>query len=407
MYQVSARSQTDMKLHNLKLVYDMIKNESPISRAAIAKRSGLSATSMTRIIGRLIAAGLVSERSTAANEGKGRPGTMLDIRADAGMCLCIDATVNRSKVALIDLANTICAYREILIPAKKDFRDVVRELDALLPELCREAGVDRRRVLCCGMSVSGHVIQQTGFIAASSQFEWFDIEAGRILESVLSMPAYVENDCKAALIGEETLLDNEARRSANIAYIKLGWCGVGSAAIIDGRLVRGSRNAAGEVGHFSAMPEGDVEKCEHRGCFENVISEAAVVARAQRVNASYGSLERINEGLAAGDGRLRALIDEVCEYIAIAINDISCAYNPDTIVLNGNLVAGCDYCMRAVRRYLAHRLLKSVQPNLTVRLSKKGTNAGLYGIGCIAVEAAVRRLLASTEETEEKNANIL
>lgn len=407
MYQISARSQTDMKLHNLKLVYDMIKNEGPISRAAIAKRSGLSATSMTRIIGRLIAAGLVSERSAASYEGKGRPGTLLDIRADAGMCLCIDATVNRSKVALIDLANTMRAYREILIPPGADFTGAVRELASLLPELCREAGVERSRVLCCGMSVSGHVIQQTGFIAASSQFEWFDIEAGRILESVLGMPAHVENDCKAALIGEETLLDNEARRSANIAYIKLGWGGVGSAAIIDGRLVRGSRNAAGEVGHFSAQPEGDVAKCEHRGCFENVISEAAVVACAQGVDASYGSLERINEGLAAGDERLKAMMEEICEYIAIAVNDISCAYNPDTIVLNGNLVAGCDYCMRAVYRYLSRRLLRSVQPNLTVRLSKKGTNAGLYGIGCIAVEAAVRSLLTSTEETEEKNATDL
>ena len=90
-------------------------------------------------------------------------------------------------------------------------------------------------VACCGISISGHVLE-TGRISASSQLQWVDVDGVGILESTLDMPAFVENDCKAALLGEQHLLSCAGESTENIAYLKLGWAGVGSAAIVDGRL---------------------------------------------------------------------------------------------------------------------------------------------------------------------------
>lgn len=388
------RSQADLKYHNLQLVFDLLKREGPMSRAALAKRTGLSATSMTRIVNELQRIGLITEHAIAATPGmSGRPGTLLEVRADAAYCLCVDTMPNLNKVTLVNLAARNVAYRELFIAAGASFQRMAEALKGMLPELCRDAGVSFKQVACCGVSVSGHVLAN-GRISASSQLQWADVDGVGILERVLGMPAYVENDCKAALLGEQYLLSCAGENTENIAYLKLGWAGVGSAAIVDGRLLRGSRNAAGEIGRFNAQLEGmHAEKCEYKGSLECTISESAVISRAKSIDPAYGSLSSINEGLRAGDARLRAMFEEVCEYIAIAVSDISCAYNPDTIILSGNLLASCIGCYETVMQFVQKRLTRSIQPNLTVRLTKMGSNAGLYGISCIVVEETVKRML--------------
>ena len=344
MYQAVPRSQADLKYHNLKLIFDLVKREGPVSRASLAKRTGLSATSMTRIVNELLKIGVIAEHSIASVGTSGRPSTLLEIRSGAAYCLCMDAMPNMSKVTLVDLAARNVAYRELYMAEGAPFCQTAEELRKMLPELCRDAGVSPECVACCGISISGHVLE-TGRISASSQLQWADVDGVGILESTLDMPAFVENDCKAALLGEQHLLSCAGESTENIAYLKLGWAGVGSAAI----------------------------------------------------DSAYGSLASINEGLKAGDARLQAMLQEVGEYIAIAISDISCAYNPDTIVLGGNLIASCTGCYQTVMQFVKKRLTRSVQPNLAVRLTKMGSNASLYGMSCIAVEQAIQRLLQKSD----------
>ncbi len=393
----ASRSQADLKYHNLKLIYSLIRDEGPLSRVTLSRRTGLSATSMTRIIGTLTELGLVCEHSVAPASGMGRPATLLDIRPEAAYCLCVDTMINRCKVTLTDLRGKFAAYRELSVPPGTVFPAFAEAIAAIVPQLAREAGVPRQKILCCGMSLTAHVLAQTGYVVASSQFQWYDIDARAILENRLHMPVYLENDCKSALLGEEYLLRKEGSRVENIAYMEFGWGGVGSAAIVDGRLVRGSRNAAGEIGHFTADPQGEMCNCGHTGCFETMISEQAVIRKAQGIDPSFRSVEQICQGLEQGNQPLWDLIDHVGETIAIAVNDLSCAYNPEVVLLNGALILGCGACYDSVKKHLEVRLLESIQPELRVEAARMGTNASLYGIGCIAVERAVSALLQSGE----------
>lgn len=395
MYQTSPKSQADLKFHNLKLVFDLVKREGPISRASLAKRTGLSPTSMTRIVNVLKRIGLISEHSVAQAGVAGRPSTLLEICADAAYCLCVDAMPNVSKVTLVDMATKQAVYRELVTVSGTSFETVADELNAMLGEMCRDAGITRDRIACCGMSISGHVLRN-GYIAASSQMQWADIDGVGILERALDMPAIVENDCKAALLGEQYLLSCAGESTANIAYVKFGWAGVGSAAMVDGMLLRGSRNAAGEIGHFNSQLEGlSGDKCEFKGCFEHTISESAVIEHARSINPACASLAGVNEAIANGDERIIKLMNDICEYIAIAVSDISCAYNSDRIILSGNIITNLADCYQNVLRYVERRLTRSVQPNLQVCLSKMGTNASLYGMSCLAVEETIKRLLSN------------
>ena len=226
--------------------------------------------------------------------------------------------------------------------------------------------------------------------------QWADIDGVGILERALDMPAIVENDCKAALLGEQYLLSCAGKSTANMAYVKFGWAGVGSAAMVDGMLLRGSRNAAGEIGHFNSQLEGlSGDRCEFKGCFEHTISESAVIEHARSINQACASLAGVNEAIANGDERIIKLMNDICEYIAIAVSDISCAYNSDRIILSGNIITNLADCYQNVLRYVERRLTRSVQPNLQVCLSKMGTNASLYGMSCLAVEETIKRLLSN------------
>jgi predicted NBD/HSP70 family sugar kinase len=385
----ASRSQADLKFHNLKLIYSLIRNEGPVSRITLSKRAGLSATSMTRIINILAEMGLVYEHSIDSLSGIGRPATLLDICPNAAYCLCADMMINCCKVSLTNLQGEFVAYREIYVPTGMSFTALADEIAAITPKLAQEAGADPARIVCCGMSLTGHVLNETGFIVASSQFKWYQIDARLELENRLNMPVFVENDCKSALIGEESLLKKENLRVENIVYLQLGWGGVGSAAIVNGKLLRGSRNAAGEIGHFTVQPEGEVCNCGHIGCFETMISEQAVIRKAQKIDPSYNSMDRISAALEEGDAHLGALLDEVGEYIAIAINNLSCAYNPEIVILNGSLMMSCQFCYESAKKHLKVRQLESIQPKLTVRTAQMGANASLYGVGCIATEQAI------------------
>ncbi len=387
------KSQADLKYNNLKLIYSLIRNEGPISRITLSKRAGLSATSLTRIINNLSEMGLVYEHSIDSLSNKGRPAMLLDIFPNAAYCLCVDMAINCCKVTLTNMQGEFSAYRQIFVPTGMNFTQLADQITVIAPQLAHEAGADPNRILCCGMSLTGHVLHETGFIVASSQFKWFQTNARAILEKRLNMTVYVENDCKSALMGEENLLIKENINVNNLAYLQLGWGGVGSAAIVDGKLLRGSRNAAGEIGHFTVQPEGEVCNCGHIGCFETMISEHAVIQKAMKIDPSYDSAIHISEGHKRGDERIHALLDEVGEYIAIAINDLSCAYNPEVVILNGSLIFDCQPCYESTKNHLKKRLLESIQPSLSIRIAKKGSNASLYGIGCIAVENAIDILL--------------
>lgn len=393
----SPKLQIDLKHHNLSLVYMLLLEAGPLSRIELAKRTGLSATSMTRIVSRLTEMGLVAEQASAGLGTTGRPATRIDVRADAAYCLCVDLTVYHCKLAVFDVRKNFIAYRELHIPAHVAFEELADEIADMLPELAESCGIPLSKIRRCGVSLSGHVLNDTGRIAASSQFKFLNVDAKGILENTLHIPVTVDNDCKCALIGENTFLQREKRPAGNIVYIEFGWGGVGSAVMIDGRLLRGTRNAAGEIGHITAVPDGALCNCGRRGCFETVLSAQAIVRRAQAINPAYSSIEAITAALWGRDERLDALMDEVADFIAVAINDVSCAYNPDVVILNGALVTTCGACFIRAKEHFEERLITSLNPNMEIRIARMGTNASMYGVGCVAMDEELRAMLMKLE----------
>ena len=391
------RQQADLKFHNRKIVYDLIRQRGAVSRIQLAKLTGLSATSMTRMITSLSDLGMVCEAADGAggehNTG-GRPSVMLQVCAEKAYTLNVDMEGSCLRASIMDLAHRFVVYRELIITPRSDsFLDVAAKIEDVFAEMTAFARIDRRDVKCCGLTLGAHVDAEKGVIVASSQFKWYEVPAKEILEERLHMPVVVENDCKAALCGERILLDANGETSDHIAYLEMGTDGVGGAVIIDGRLLRGSFNAAGEIGHMTVLPHGEVCNCGRRGCFETVLTETFVLKRVQSLYPQYKTIEMVADGVRKKDENILPLIEELDDYIAIAINDISCAYNPEIVILNGSVIQKNVVDLESIQAHLEGYLMRTIQPDLKVKVAKMGANASLYGIGCLATETVVSELL--------------
>ena len=394
------KQQSDLKFHNRLGVYETIRNYGQVSRIQLAKITGLSATSMTRMIAGLTELGLVREvtqksSNPSGNSGNGgRPSVLLVLCAEKAYSLNIDMEGSCLRASIMDLAHRFVVYRELIIAPRSDsFHDVAGRIRDVFQEMISYARIPEKDVKCCGLTLGAHVSAANGAIVASSQFKWYDVEAKIILENMLHMPVIVENDCKAALYGERILLAANGKNSDNIAYLEMGSDGVGSAVIIDGHLLRGSFNAAGEIGHITVLPDGEICNCGRRGCFETVMTENFVLKRTQLVHPEYKTLEKVAAAIRRNDINLIALMDELSDYIAIAINDISCAYNPEIVILNGPVIQKNAVNLKSIETHMEKRLLRTIQPHLEVTVARMGAHASLYGIGCLATENVVSELL--------------
>ena len=394
------KQQSDLKFNNLKGICTMIRQHGPISRIQLAKLSGLSATSMTRMISELTEHEIVravSEKNAGHGSG-GRPSVMLELCAEKAYSLNLDIEGSCVRTSIMDLTHRFVVYRELIIlPRNDSFVDVAQRILDTFEEMTGFAKIDKQLVKCCGLTLGAHVDSENGIIVASSQFKWYDVNAKEILEEMLQMPVILENDCKAALYGERILLAAGGKTSNNIAYLEMGVEGVGSAVIIDGHLLRGSFNGAGEIGHMTAVPDGELCNCGRRGCFETVLTEKFVLKRARNLDIGFNTIESVAAAVGNGDKKVVPLIEELGKYIAIAINDISCAYNPEIIILNGPIIQKNVISLHHIQQDMEKYLMHSIQPKLQVMTARMGANASLYGIGCIAtdfmVEDFLRKLL--------------
>jgi glucokinase len=134
------------------------------------------------------------------------------------------------------------------------------------------------RLVAIGVGVPGRVDAETGYVRLATNLEWRDLPLGERLSTIFGVPCAVENDVRlaaAGLVGKEV---SDGARS--LAYVGVG-TGIGAGLVLDGRLYRGPRGTAGEIGHMIVEPGGEVCSCGQQGCLETVASGPAIARRGE------------------------------------------------------------------------------------------------------------------------------
>ncbi|RJL36190.1 ROK family protein [Bailinhaonella thermotolerans] len=406
---VGRAGTAELRRHNRALVLRHIRAHGPCSRATVAAATGLAKAAVTGIVGELVEAGLLTETGTAPAAGRGRPGTLLRLADETAAALGVEVNVDYTAVVAVDLSGRP-VFSEVLPPAGPAparpygvspggaagrvrpgaVADLVRELAGRL----RDEG---RRLLGVALGVPGLVDTESGVVRDAPNLGWRDVPAARLVAGALGdgdVPVLVDNDANLAVLAEAA---GGAARGARSAVYVTGTVGVGAGILMEGRIVRGVRGYAGEVGH---MPIAGAEArcgCGRTGCWEAVVGLDSLMRRAAPDLPApalpyRAKIEALVERARAGDGRVLAALDHHGRRLGRGAAVLVNLLNPEVLVLGGDFTDLAPWCLPPLRAELAAHVLAPALGGCAVRPSTLGPLAAAQGGAARQVDRAFAAL---------------
>ncbi|MEU1626048.1 ROK family transcriptional regulator [Streptomyces sp. NPDC020096] len=374
------RTVRDLRRGNRSALLRHLYFEGPLSRLELGRDTGLSAGSVSNVVGELIADGLV-ERAGVADSDGGRPRILLKVAAAYGYLVGVDVGETRIRVGLFDLDLTELAVTEYLLTdGGRDVDHVVQLVIDGLRAVTADAGIEPSAVLGVGVGVPGIVEQGWDSAVVHGQtIGWDAVPLGRLLRTGTQLPLYIENGAKT--LGQAEMWFG-AGRGAHDAVIALIGSGVGACVVADGKPYRGVTSSAGEWGHTTMRVGGRRCRCGARGCLEAYVGAASLLERWDGAPASVGEEAALAALLerAGCDREAAALLDETAEYLGAGIADLINLFNPERIVLGGwaGLLLG-PRLLPAVRTAAAEYALRQPGGRASIELGHLGTDAVTVG----------------------------
>lgn len=259
---------------NRRILLNLVREHQPISRADLARRMQIGRGVITSLVDELLGDGSIYEGATVAAP-RGRKPMMLHVRTHDRLAIAIDVRFSRTFVMLGDFSGHAIAL--------ESFETIV-DPTSLIAELARRI----RRVLakygaagqCAGVGLvlPGMVNHRTGRVLNAPQLGWHDVEVRDALSRKTGFPVYVDNASIACALAQIWMSPAGADGPRDFVYVTVG-DGVGSGVVVNGEVVRGHDNTAGEFGHVSLDPRGPECLCGSRGCLDAYASNLATISR--------------------------------------------------------------------------------------------------------------------------------
>ena len=352
------------RAYNAALVLRALYEHSPISRADVARMSGLTRTTVGDVVGQLMADGLAREVGRGPSTG-GKAPILLELVDDARYVVGLNLGELRFRGALVDLRGNVVrtAEREVGGLDGEQALEVVHEL---ITEL---GGGSDGRLLGIGVGTPGIVDADTGTIRGAVNLDWQDLPLGEILRDRYGVPVQVANDSRAAALALQ-LFGDPSDRTENLVAITVGR-GIGAGLVLGGELFHGDGFGAGEIGHTTVVDDGAECQCGRFGCLETVASARALIGRAtDEATARPGSflgarlaetgelrLADLAAGLASGDEATRAVVVAAGRHLGQMVASLIGILDVERIVLHGSVASLGDEWLDAVRDEAQRRSL--------------------------------------------------
>lgn len=387
----------DLRNGNLSAVLSVIAREFPVSQSRIVAATGLKKPTVASLVTELVSLGWVRVSGDLPSAG-GRPSQLLSPNPDSGILLALRIGLEGVSVLVVDmalqeLALTVSAVDISTMTAHDSVLHLADIIIHELSELSHPAGIRGISLALPG------VVDLRGTSLYAPGLPWHGSDFADLLRNHLDgrvppdIPIHIQNEANLATLAEQRW--GQTLEEANFVYI-LGEAGVGGGIVIDGRLVRGYRGAAGEIGHMTVDVNGPPCSCGRFGCWALFISEDALVRRIggklQKGHPSSlvgGPLTsaRIVDAAEAGDELAREELSRVRKYLVAGIANLAAVYDPETIVIAGFLQYAFKNDLERISRELgAWPMADQVYKNLQVTFSKFGREGSLWG-GVAAIYA--------------------
>lgn len=299
------------------------------------------------------------------------------------------------RVALADGGGRVLGQAQS-IDAGASATNVVETVRALVGQVCGAAQIPPSRVARAGVAFGGPVDSARGLTLLSHRAAGFeDFPLVNLIEDAIGVPIVLENDARAAALGETTY--GAGRGSQDVVYVHLG-TGVGSGIIADGRLVHGTGGTAGEMGHMVVSVGGPICSCGKPGHLEAYASAPAIVSRMRErlaagdaedrrhlTDATSLTVRTIFERAHAGDGAAAEVVTETVQVLGMAIANLITVLNPATVIVGGSVAEVGPLLMDALGAHVRRYAYPAAARRVRLSLAQFRGDSALLGAVALAL----------------------
>jgi glucokinase-like ROK family protein len=384
---------------NQQLVLRTIYDRSPISRAEVARSTGLTRTTVSEVVEQLLGDGLAEEVGRGQSTG-GKAPIMLRVPDEARSLIGIEVGDTHVAGAIVNLRGEIRQRAEIPLDGR-DGEQALAKLDTLIEELISSSG---EPVLGIGVGTPGLIDPSTGTVRWAVNLDWRDLPLGARLRDRLGLPVYVANDSHAAALGEFTFGGHEATDS--MVVVKVGR-GIGAGIVINGQIYAGEGSGAGEIGHSAIADNLRPCRCGSVGCLETLASTRAVVQRARELaphapesrlhrpaRADGIDLEQLVAAFEAGDDLAREVVLDAAHHLGRTIGHLIGTLSIHHVVLVGEMTGFGEAWLTAVRREAHRSALALLADETRIEVGRLGNDLVILGAAALLMTRELGLALA-------------
>lgn len=378
-------------------ILSLIWSEGPISRTALADRTGLAHSSITRLIRILERHDLVKAVELGESTG-GRPPILLAFNKDAGVILAVDLGSIDLRGAIYD----VLGNRLELIERPYEglgTQAIHAQLTKLVDDLVASCSALGKRPLALAISVPGTVDLENTTIVDVTNLDLRDYPVGSLLGARHQLPVLIEHDTIAAAYAERYY--GAGRESENMIYVTVSQ-GIGAGILLQNHVHRGESGLAGEIGHVTIVRDGPLCLCGRRGCLEAVAGAQAIIRstrqalyeaggrgadgemRPSLLDPSALTIEGITSAAAQNDPIALPVLQQAADYIAQAIGSLTCILDINTVIVGGEVGAAGEIFLAPLRASLPrYQFISNPTVVLPAMLNQE---ASIRGVSMLAVQ---------------------
>lgn len=387
-----ARQGTSRQI-NRQIALNLVREKQPLSRADLARLLGMRRGPVSRIVGELIESGLLFEGAKGESPNGGRRPTHLYIETRRRCALAVDITASHTSILMTDLLGhpltEVEEYR-----TKQEPRALVRDLSKRISRILSD-NRDMGECAGVGVVVSGMVDRNGARLLHFPTLEWRDVDILGPLRAASGLPVVMENSVKACVLAQVWAVTGDRPVEGPVVFVSVS-DGVGVGIAIDGKLLRGSTNIAGEFGHVPLNMYGPLCACRQRGCWEAYVSTRAITARYLGSDPSWaGTAEppgptvgEIVKRARAGEGRALETLRETAYYMGRGFATIVKAIDPGYMYLSGEITEAWDLISSTVREAMREQALIRESDETEIRIVPLGEYPRLRGAAALVSSPA-------------------
>ncbi|GBD85800.1 N-acetylglucosamine repressor [bacterium BMS3Abin02] len=371
---------------NRSMVLNVVRESGPISKAEIARSTGLSQATVGAIVPSLIEHGLVSESDPTVT-GIGRPATQLQLDRDSYNVVGLKLMEDRIVGAVTDLEARTLGQSELPV-AELEPASIVEAAAEVVDDLLQISGLRRERLLGVGIGMAGVIDTNRGLCRNSPFLGWRNVPIGELAEARLEVPVRVDNDVNTLALAERWF--GVGQQADDFLLITLGR-GVGLSIVAGGNVYRGAQGGAGEFGHTVVAESDELCSCGNRGCLEATVGEPALLRRAQElcIARDLSSPATAAELYAAAirDQELANLLVRAGEHLGRGISNLINLFAPALVILSGEGVVAGETLLGAVQTELDVRVHKGLQDSYELMVEPLRDEAWARGAASLILDA--------------------